>query len=317
MEGSNTAEHARAASGYTRELGSAVSRLVQGRIKYDVSASSITTMAVGGPVQVLVTVESSSELQQVLALLHREQQCVYPFGFGSNIVVGDEGLPGWGIRLGASFRSVTPLGSGVFELGGACSLMSVSRKLSEEGFAGLEFAAGIPASLGGALFMNAGAHGAEIGACVENLRGILPDGTQHEWRGLDIPWRYRSSGLPAGVLITGASLRLVAGDKNEIAERCANNLAHRRATQPLSLPSSGSVFKNPSSEQTAGMLLEQAGLKGMSRGGAMVSQLHANWIVNPEKRARAEDVVSLIEACIARVEECAGVRLQPEVKVWR
>lgn len=317
MEGSNTAEQAHIASDYNPGLASAVGRLVEGRIKHDVAGSSITTMAVGGPVQALVTVESVAELQQVLALLHGERQRVYPFGFGSNIVVGDGGLSGWGIRLGASFRAVKALGSGVLELGGACSLMSISRKISDEGLSGLEFAAGIPASLGGALFMNAGAHGSEIASCVESIRGVLSDGTQHEWRGLDVPWKYRSSGLPQGVVITGASLRLIAGNRGEIVERCAHNLAHRRATQPLSLPSSGSVFKNPSADLTAGMLLERAGLKGMSIGGAIVSQLHANWIVNPEKQARAADVVSLIQACIARVEEHAGVRLQPEVKIWR
>ncbi len=294
-----------------------VSSLVSGRVKLDVAAATITTMAVGGPLPAVVTVEDVGELERVLALLYSEGQRVCALGFGSNLVVGDAGLSAWVVRLGAGLRSVRELGAGVFELGGAGSLMSVSRKLSDEGFSGMEFAAGIPASIGGAVCMNAGAHGAEFGSCIEYVRGVLPNGAQYECKGQELPWNYRSSGLPQGVVVTSAVVRLTAGDRVSIAKRCADNLAHRRATQPLSLPSSGSVFKNPSSEQTAGMLLEQAGLKGVSVGGALVSPLHANWIVNPDKKATASDVEALIEVCISRVQQHSGVTLCPEVRVWR
>ncbi len=295
----------------------AVSAIVSDRVRLDVHASSFTTMAVGGPVRALITVEDSDELQRVVALLHAENQRVFPLGFGSNLVVGDSGLAGWVIRLGTGFRKVSDLGGGAFELGGACSLMSVSRKLSEEGLSGVEFAAGIPASIGGAVCMNAGAHGAEFGGCIEYVRGVLAGGAPFELRGAEIPWSYRFSGLPQGAIITSAVVRLIAGDRTVIAKRCADNLAHRRATQPLALPSAGSVFKNPSAQMTAGMLLERAGLKGLSIGGAHVSTLHANWIVNPEKNAKTSDVAALIDTCVARVKEHSGVVLCPEVRVWR
>jgi len=194
--------------------------------------------------------------------------------------------------------------------------MSVARKLSGEGLAGLEFAAGIPASVGGAVWMNAGAHGAEIGERVVRVRGVLADGQVYEWSRNELPWSYRSSGLPTGSIVTAVEVRLTAGERDRIAKLCADNLAHRRATQPLSLPSAGSVFKNPAPTTPAGLLLERAGVKGLWSGGAQVSELHANWIVNPEKKARAADVRNLIAECMKRAEENSGVRLQPEVRMW-
>jgi len=194
--------------------------------------------------------------------------------------------------------------------------MSLARKLSDDGFSGLEFAAGIPASIGGATFMNAGAHGSEICERIFQVRGVLPDGSQRTWRREELPWRYRWSGLPAGVTVTSIELELVEGDKATIARACSAHLSERRARQPLSMPSAGSVFKNPSPTEPAGRVLEGAGLKGHRIGGAVVSELHANWIVNPEKQATAADVAQLIDYCRSRVREHSGIELEPEVKLW-
>lgn len=295
---------------------SAVRALVGERIRLNVPASSLTTFAIGGPLSVVVTVESAEELQSVLSLLHREGQIVRVLGFGSNLLVADAGVRSWVVRLGPQFRGVQKESGDTFLLGGAGSLMSFSRKISEDGYSGFEFAAGIPASIGGAAFMNAGAHGAEIGGRIIEVHGVLPDGERYDWRGQDLPWRYRNSGLSSGVVVTAIRVRLTAGDREAIARACADNLSHRRSTQPLALPSAGSVFKNPSSEVPAGKLLDAAGLKGMQVGGAAVSTLHANWIVNPEKRATAADVRELIQRCAREVRERAGVVLEPEIKVW-
>ena len=316
MVGSSAASEERGEGSFNSALISAVSALVHDRIRLDLPAASVTTFCVGGPLRAVVTVETVQELRAVLSLLHTEAQRVLVIGFGSNLLVGDSGIQGWVVRLGSQFRAVERTGDAEFALGGAVSLMSVSRKISEEGFSGLEFAAGIPASLGGAVFMNAGAHGSEIGGRIVSVVGILPDGSEHEWKGSDLPWTYRCSGLTEGVVVTSVRLRLAAGDRDAIAKACADNLAHRRRTQPLSLPSAGSVFKNPEPSRPAGLILEQAGLKGTAVGGAMVSDLHANWIVNPEKRATASDVRSLIELCAARVREHCGVALHPEIKMW-
>lgn len=299
-----------------KALITAVSKKVQGRLREGVVASSLTTFAIGGPLKVVISVESVAELREVLALLCQEGQVVRVLGFGSNVLIPDHGCSAWIVQLGAHFRGVERCGADEFLVSGSASLMTLARKLSQEGFAGIEFAAGIPASLGGAIFMNAGAHGCEIGDRVESVTAVLPDGSLAEWQGKELPWRYRSSGLPVGAVVTCARLRLVVGDSATISRQCAENLAHRRATQPLSLPSAGSVFKNPSSDLSAGKVLESAGLKGVSVGHAIVSTLHANWIVNPEKRASAQDVRDLIELCRSRVFDYSGIKLEPEVKIW-
>jgi UDP-N-acetylmuramate dehydrogenase len=252
----------------------------------------------------------------VLKLLTIEKQQVRVLGFGSNVLVGDQGIRGWIVRLGQSLRSVERLEGDRFVIGGGASLMAVSRKISGDGFSGLEFAAGIPASFGGAVFMNAGAHGSEIADRIERVSVVMTDGSFVVFERNELPWRYRHSGLPGSAVVISVELGLPSGDKERIVRACGDNLAHRKNTQPLSLPSAGSVFKNPSPELPAGKLLEAAGLKGVSVGGAMVSSLHANWIVNPDKRASASDILALISLCQERVREQSGIELEPEVRLW-
>ncbi len=293
-----------------------VSEIVSGRIRESVPASTLTTIAIGGPLRALITVESIEELAAVRALLTSENQVSNVLGFGSNLLVSDRGIDSWIIKLGSSFKVIESIGPELFRLSGAASLMTVSRKVSDDGLSGLEFAAGIPASIGGAVFMNAGAHGNEICERVVSVRGVLSDGQIVEWSRNELPWRYRFSGLPSGAAVTSVVLKLVSGDRQDISKSCADNLAHRKRTQPLYLPSAGSVFKNPSPDAPAGRLLEAAGLKGITVGGARVSDLHANWIVNPAKNASAEDVRKLMFQCISRVEATSGITLQPEVRQW-
>lgn len=293
-----------------------VTALVSGRLRERVAASSLTTLAVGGALRAVVTVESVTELQAVRALLASEGQPTEVLGFGSNLLVSDSGVDSWVIKLGAQFRGVEAHGGGRYTIRGAASLMAVARRISDEGFSGLEFAAGIPASVGGAVFMNAGAHGAEMGERIVSVQGVLPDGQLYEWSREQLLWTYRASGLPSGVVVTSTELQLVPGDRNTIVRACAENLAHRRRTQPLALPSAGSVFKNPSPEMPAGRVLEMTGVKGLRCGGAQVSELHANWIVNPEKTASAADVQALIQECARRAVAQSGVQLEQEVRMW-
>jgi len=294
----------------------AVRSLVGDRVRCEVPGSGLTTLAIGGPLQYVVTIESLWELQAVLKLLTTEGQRTRVLGFGSNVLVADEGIRGWILRLGQSLRSVERGEGDRFTIAGGASLMAVARKISGDGFSGLEFAAGIPASLGGAVFMNAGAHGAEIADRIERVSVVMSDGSFRVFERDELPWRYRHSGLPRDAVVVSAELLLPSGDKERIARACTDNLAHRKNTQPLSLPSAGSVFKNPSPELPAGRLLDEAGLKGVSVGGAMISALHANWIVNPDKRAPASDIVALISLCQERVRERSGIELEPEVRLW-
>jgi UDP-N-acetylmuramate dehydrogenase len=276
----------------------------------------LTTFSIGGGVRAVVTVESGDELSKVIALLSREGQPYRVLGNGSNVLFGDEPINLWIITLGSAFRRIESVSRGELVVFGAVSLMSVARTVSDDGLSGLEFAAGIPATIGGAVFMNAGAHGGEICSRIVEVRGVLGDGTSVVWGRDELPWRYRHSGLPLGSVVTSVRLSLIEGDKTTISERCAHNLAERRARQPLALPSAGSVFKNPSPELPAGMLLERIGMKGATIGGAMISELHANWIVNPKREATAKDVVALIEECKARALAEAGIALEPEVRLW-
>jgi UDP-N-acetylmuramate dehydrogenase len=194
--------------------------------------------------------------------------------------------------------------------------MTLARKLSEDGFSGLEFAAGIPASIGGAVAMNAGAHGAEISERVLSVAAVDERGKLVELRGQEISWRYRYSGIGSNLIVTGVVLDLSPGDREVIAGLCRRNLEHRRATQPLSQPSAGSVFKNPAHDLPAGKVIEQLGLKGHKVGAAMVSELHANWIVNPIREASAQDVRGLMQLCRDRALSSAGVHLDAEIKLW-
>jgi UDP-N-acetylmuramate dehydrogenase len=294
-----------------------ISELVSGRIRHGVLGSTLTTFAIGGPLAALITVESPEELGAVLQALAAEGQPVRALGFGSNCLIDDCGLDQWVVRLGAGFKGLTIRDDGRVMVGAAASLMSVARKLSDEGFSGLEFAAGIPASLGGAVFMNAGAHGSELCDRIVSVQGVLPTGASATWARSELPWRYRSSGFPVGAVVTSVTVQLEPGDKAKISRICSDNLAERRARQPLALSSAGSVFKNPSPEAPAGRLLETAGLKGVRVGGAIVSELHANWIVNPERKATAADVMMLMGLCQQRVRASCGIELEPEVRLWR
>ena len=301
---------------FDERLIAVVQGLVTAPIRERVLGSSLSTFAIGGMVRAVVTVESPDELSHVLALLSREAQEYRVIGNGSNVLFGDEPIALWIIKLGSGFRRVDTLSRGELEVFGSVPLMRFARKLSDDGLSGLEFAAGIPASIGGAVFMNAGAHGSEICSRIVEVRGVLADGAGVVWRRDELPWRYRHSGLPVGSVVTSVRLSLVEGDKTTISERCAHNLAERRARQPLSLPSAGSVFKNPSPDLPAGMLLERIGMKGRTIGGAMISEIHANWIVNTKREAAANDVVALIEECKAKALAEAGIVLEAEVRLW-
>jgi UDP-N-acetylmuramate dehydrogenase len=281
-----------------------------------VAGGSLTTFAIGGAIRAVVSVDTVEELSKVVALLSREGQGYRVLGNGSNVLFGDSPRNLWIIKLGGGFRRIDTLSRGELEVFGSVPLMSFARRVSDDGLSGLEFAAGIPATIGGAVFMNAGAHGGEICSRIVEVRGVLADGSSVTWCRNELPWRYRHSGLPSGAVVSSVRLALVEGDRGTISERCAHNLAERRARQPLSLPSAGSVFKNPSSDLPAGMLLERIGMKGFSIGGAMISELHANWIVNPQREASAEDVVALIEECKSKALAEAGILLEPEVRLW-
>lgn len=300
---------------FESDLLPAVSELVEGRVRTDQCARDYTTFAIGGPIKALVTVNDEQELARVVALLDGEGQLVRVLGNGSNLLVGDAGPSGWVIKLGSGFKRVARTTEGVFVLGGGAALMPTVRKISREGYSGLEFAGGIPASIGGAVFMNAGAHGAEISERILSVRGVRLNGEVVEFAQGELPWRYRNSGLPFDVVVTEVTLALTEGISSEILALCEHNLDERKARQPLTLPSAGSIFKNPRPDLPAGKVLEEGGAKSIRCGGVEVSQLHANWIVNPSKIGTAREVLDVIKQCQAIGKE-RGFELEPEVRMW-
>lgn len=287
-----------------------------GCLRRDLSGADLTTLKIGGLVKNLVTIHSSEHAAAVISILCNAAGTWRTLGFGSNVLVGDNGLSDWTLRLAPVFRRVERIENNRFLVQGAASLMSLARDLSADGFSGLEFAGGIPASLAGAVYMNAGAHGSDMASIVEFVEGVTESGEFIRIPARDLQWQYRSSGLPAKFLVLGAVLRLSEGDRTRIQGALQHNLAERKKRQPLTRPSAGSIFKNPSSKLSAGKLIEDSGLKGERLGGAMISEMHANWIVNPQRTASAADVIGLIKLCQDSVRAKSGIDLHPEVRVW-
>jgi UDP-N-acetylmuramate dehydrogenase len=193
--------------------------------------------------------------------------------------------------------------------------MSLSRQTARDGFSGLEFAAGIPATIGGAVTMNAGAHRGEIASVLASVTLILSDGDIVKLSINDLSPHYRTMKLPSGCCVTEVEFRLVASDVTRCEEQRRKNLEYRKQTQPLQVPSAGSTFRNPPND-VAGRIIDQCGMKGERVGGAEVSRIHANWLVNPEKAASAHDVIQLIERCRNVVELKTGALLEPELVIW-
>lgn len=283
-----------------------------------VLGADVTTFKIGGPLQFLIEPRTAQEAVatfQSLRTLGREFRVL---GEGSNLLIPDNGVAVPVVRPRG--RNLIVLPDGRVEVEAGYPLMSLSRQMSDAGLGGLEFAGGIPGSLGGAAFMNAGAHGSCIGEVIEWVEISTADGTERI-SAASLPWRYRHSGLSEILsvrpgAITRVGLRLIPTDKNVTAERRAHHLAERRARQPLQAASAGSVFRNPSAEQSAGAVIERCGLKGSVIGGALVSPLHANWIINPKREATARDVSTLIRRVKTEVQAQTGILLHEEIVEW-
>jgi UDP-N-acetylmuramate dehydrogenase len=277
-----------------------------------------TSLRIGGPADAWVDVESVAELSDLLALAHgaSEGSPVLILGSGTNVLVSDRGVRGIVVRLGGGFRFVewtTANDHAAVHAGAAVPFKALVYDAVERGFCGLEFGEGIPGSLGGGLTMNAGAFGGEIGRVVERLEGVHPSGRAEDLPRARLAFEYRRLELPPGWIITGVRLRLERGAAVEMRARVAAAREKRKKSQPLGLPNAGSIFKNPPNAY-AGRLLEEAGFKGLERGGARISERHANVIVN-QGGATAEDVRSLMEEMRERVYARSGILLEPEVKL--
>jgi UDP-N-acetylmuramate dehydrogenase len=288
-------------------------------VRRDVLGSDLTTFAIGGELSLLVEPQDLSQLLAVSKFLAAADLPWRVLGAGSNLLISDQGVKAVVLKLGKGFRTLSSIEHGrvpgLIEVGGAASLMTLSRSMSEQGLSGLEFAGGIPASIGGAVFMNAGAHGGEIGAVLKEVAFVI-DGEEHRVAAKTLPFSYRHSGIDPKAIVTSAIFELTPGDREKIIAHRAECLRERKLRQPLNSPSAGSVFRNPAPDAPAGRLIESCGLKGQELGGAQISEMHGNWIVNPRRVATSKDVQELISLCIQTVNQMHGVTLRPEVVSW-
>ena len=270
-----------------------------------------TTYRVGGPAALFVECATVADLSAATTILAEEGVDWRVLGKGSNVLVSDSGYPGAVLVLGRDFKRHV-LDEEHLRAGAGVVLAALVRDAFSEGRTGLEFAVGIPGTVGGALAMNAGSRDEWIGSIVESVTLFVPGTGLVAVRGPEISWGYRSSGLQSRGIIVETVLRVVEGDLDQIRRTMEASLRRRKRSQPLSVPNAGSVFMNPEGD-SAGRLIEAAGLKGARVGGAAVSDVHANFIVNAGG-ATSADVLDLVRLVRDTVKEAYGIELSPEVR---
>ncbi len=293
----------------------------KGEVRRDEIMSLHTSIRVGGPADFFILPKDALDLQTVLKA--RGDTPLFVLGEGTNLLVKDRGIRGIVISLKESFKAVEPPVFGktaenkdkaVIRVGAGVKLSYLAKFAARYSLTGIEHLVGIPGSIGGAVTMNAGAEGTEIGPFIKSVTRITPDGEIEVLKGEDITFLYRKAVFPSeGGIVIEAELEFAKGDTKAIHETMNSHLARRSSTQPLTVPNSGSIFKNPPGDK-AGRLIEAAGLKGTTFGQAGVSLKHANFIVN-KGDASAENVLDLIDHIQKTVEENSGVKLETEIVV--
>jgi UDP-N-acetylmuramate dehydrogenase len=280
--------------------------------------SGHTSLRIGGPVTAMLLPKSARELKTLCSLLRERGVTPFITGNGTNVLADDRGFEAIAVKMsGVNDIALTP--DGLIRADVGVTLRRLALFARDNGLTGLEFAHGIPGTLGGAVVMNAGAYGGQMSDAVEAVR-VLPEpddaDSAAEIRSGECGFGYRRSRFSdSGEVVVSVDIRLERGGAGEIAARMEELAARRRSSQPLDLPSAGSAFKRPR-DGYAAALIEQAGLKGYVIGGARVSEKHAGFIVNAAD-ATFEDVIRLMEYVRARVLTLFGVELEPEIKILR
>lgn len=289
-------------------------------IRYDEPLKNHTSFRCGGPARFFAEPRSIAEIQQLLDFAGKEEMRVYILGSGSNVLFPDEGFDGMIIHIGQRMSDISVTDEGdtcLVEALAGCPMVSFSMRCAAESLEGAEFMGGIPGTVGGGVYMNAGAYGNEIRDIAVSA-GYLLDGQLHEIPAEEMELGYRKSIFENmdGAVITSFRARLTKGDRSEIEARMVDYRARRTASQPLEVPSAGSTFKRPAGHY-AGALIEASGLKGfaLDASGAQVSPKHAGFVVNNKGMASSSDVLRLIDYVIQKVYEDSGVRLEPEVRI--
>ncbi|MGD1068119.1 MAG: UDP-N-acetylmuramate dehydrogenase [Vulcanimicrobiaceae bacterium] len=281
------------------------------RAQFDAPLAAYTWWKIGGPADALLDVETTDELAFVLAHVRRRRLPMFVLGAGSNLLIGDGGIRGVVLRLGGAFAALDVRAEGdavTAEAGGSASLALLCAQVASLGGDGVDGLAGIPATVGGAVRMNAGTD-REIGEFAREV--VVQTPVRPEPHPIPVGWKYRETSIPRDAIVARVGLRFERGDPAAVRERLQTRLVRRKATQPVAIPNSGSCFRNPPGDH-AGRLIEAVGAKGWREGGAEVSPLHANFIVNTGG-ASACDVATLLARVRRAVDERFGVALHLEV----
>lgn len=285
-----------------------------GTIKENEPMANHTTMKIGGPADLFIEPSSIENLAKTMDLIRQHKIKWTAIGRGSNLLVSDGGIEGAVIKLGRGMDEMELNGTEL-KAGGGYSLVALSTIISKKGLSGLEFASGIPGSIGGAVYMNAGAHGSDISQILTKAHILFEDGKMEWLSKEEMEFSYRTSVLQKKRpgIVAEAVFQLKEGDRELISSAMQKNKDYRKETQPWNYPCAGSIFRNPLPDY-AGQLIEKAGLKGHSIGGAQISDMHGNFIVNAGD-ARAEDVLALIQHVKDTIFDLYGVKMETEVEI--
>lgn len=286
------------------------------KVKVSEPLARYTSMKIGGPADFFVEVENEAALSQLLSFLSQHGMPSCLLGNGSNVLVSDFGVEGVVVHLVGDFKRAEWHDQGNeswVEVGAAHAVTQLVREAARRGYGGLEFAEGIPGTVGGALVMNAGAYGSEFEKVVDLVQGMNGEGTPIQFTREQMKFTYRDSHLPAGTVVTRLRLHLDREEPSRVSSKVRELVTKRKSSQPSGYPNSGSMFRNPTGDY-AGRLVEAAGLKEKQIGRAQISAKHGNFIVNLGG-ASAEDIRQLMELARAEVQAKFGVDLIPEVKL--
>ncbi|MDR6124274.1 UDP-N-acetylmuramate dehydrogenase [Bacillus sp. SLBN-46] len=285
-----------------------------GKVKENELLANHTTMKIGGPADLFIEPSSVENLKKVMSVINKHGLNWRAIGRGSNLLVSDKGIEGVVIKLSSGLDHLEIDGTTI-TVGGGHSLVSLATLISKKGLAGLEFASGIPGSVGGAVYMNAGAHGSDISKILTKAHVLFENGSMEWLSNEEMKFSYRTSVLQnkrPGIVVE-AVFDLAAGDRAAIVAQMQKNKDYRKETQPWNFPCAGSIFRNPLPNY-AGKLIETAGLKGFSMGGAKISEMHGNFIVNAGN-ATAADVLALIQHIKDTIFNLYGVKIETEVEI--
>lgn len=289
-----------------------LSRLMPNKVAADKPLAKYTTLRVGGPAAIYAVADTLSELRILVETINDYELPSLILGRGSNILISDDGLRGVVFQLGVDFNQVV-VDNTEIRAGAAVTLTSLVQAAARLQLSGLAFAVGIPGTLGAAVVLNAGAHGGEMGQIVKRIT-YYTRACQLRTAGVEqLLFGYRRCRLPAGAVVLEAQLSLTAASVEVVKSQMETNWRRRKTSQPLDLPSAGSMFKNPDGDY-AGRLIEAAGCKGWQIGGAQVSEKHANFFVN-RGAATAADFYRLTQRVAGAVKAASGIELEPEIKI--